>query len=71
MSGFDWIIYIAGLILLTELLFRRLIKLTYLAQKVLTGIRGLVPPSRQLGDGSDSRFKTVQTEDEHERKGPS
>lgn len=69
MSGFDWIIYIAGLILVTELLFRRLIKLIYLAQKVPIGMRGLVPPSRQLGDGSDARSKTVQTEDENGRKG--
>ena len=59
MSGFDWIIYIAGLILLTELLFHRLIKLSHLGRKLLTTLRTPLPPSQHLEESNDTRSKRV------------
>ena len=55
MSGLDWVIYIAGLILLIELLFGRLIKLTHLWRKLIAAARDPLPPSRQLGASLETR----------------
>jgi len=59
MSGFDWVIYIAGLILLIELLFGRLIKLTHLWRQLVAAARDPLPPSRQLELSDETRPKSV------------
>jgi len=59
MSGFDWVIHIAGLILLTELLFGRLIKLTHLWRKLVAAARDPLPTSRQLEASGETRSKSV------------
>jgi hypothetical protein len=58
MSGFD-IIYVAGVILLLELLFGRLIKLTHLWRQLLAAARDPLPPARQLEAATDIRSKNV------------
>jgi hypothetical protein len=58
MPGFD-VIYIAGVILLVELLFGRLIKLTHLWRQLLAAARDPLRPSEQLEAVTDTRSKNV------------
>lgn len=48
MSGFDVIIYIAGLILLTRLFMKELIGIVLVGRRLLAAVRDPLPPSRQL-----------------------
>jgi hypothetical protein len=59
MSGFDIIIYIAGLLLLTKLFMKELTEVVHLGHRLLAATRDPLPPSRQLEDGSDTRSKSV------------
>lgn len=59
MSGFDVIIYIAGLILLTKLFMKELIGLVLLSRRLLAAAKDPLPPSRQLEASSRTRSKTV------------
>ena len=52
MSGFDFVIYIAGLILLTKVFMKELIGLVMLSRRLLSAARDPLPPPRQF-DASD------------------
>ncbi len=58
MSGFD-IIYVAGVILLLELLFVRLIKLTHLCRQLLAAAKDPLPLAPQLETATDTHSKNV------------
>lgn len=59
MSGFEILIFVAGMLLLTKLLMRELIDVVHLGRRLLAAARDPLPSSRQLQDGSDTRSKNV------------
>jgi hypothetical protein len=59
MSGFDVVIYIAGLILLTKLFMRELIGVVRLGRRLLAAAKDPLPSSRQLEAVNDSHSTSV------------
>jgi hypothetical protein len=56
-SGFDFVIYIAGLLLLTKLFVKELIGLVLLSRRLLAAARDPLPPSQQLEAATDTSFQ--------------
>ena len=59
MSGFDFVIYIAGLLLLTKLFMKELIGLVLLSRRLLAAGRDPLPPSRQLEAATETDSNSV------------
>ena len=59
MSGFDVVIYIAGLILLTKLFMKELIGVVRLGRRLLAAAKDPLLPSRQLEAVNDTHSTSV------------
>lgn len=59
MSGFDFVIYVAGLLLLTKLFMKELIGLVLLSRRLLAAARDPLLPSRQLEASNETNAKNV------------